>query len=228
MALLAFASRRFPHILAGILFATGSFAQPIVVSDITNHHAEAAAIRNIVSQGVMEAPRGKFRPDAPMTRADLAASVQRLFDLKSPAVATNFPDVPSMSPFYPSVEAVAPYLGRQILCFGCALKSTFLPEAPASELEFAVLVTNVLLAQKRLALVPGPEAEAVLTNVPNSGQLRGPLLRAYVATAIRAGIILPPKSDRLTSVTAFSRAQGAGMLNRVQNKFTITKVRRRT
>jgi len=221
--------RRAPLRFAGIgglvIAAFAAQTQPEVISDIPKHSKEAVAIHTVVALGILTAPSGRFRPDEPLTRAEFAQAMQRLFALKPPAVARNFPDIPSKSPQYTAVEALAPYLGWEILCPGCALRGDFLPEAPMSTLEAAVPVLNILLAQNKVVLLKGDQAEAVVKSVPDSARLRGPLLRSYAATAISAGIVsrFAIERGRLT----LTRAQAATMLDHVQTKCGIDKARPR-
>ena len=216
-------------ILTVLLVQTVLACQPaprVEISDLAGHRAEATAIRNMVAQGIMlTGEQGRFRPDTPTTRAELAASVQRLFDLKPPAQVKDFPDVPPGSPLYMAVQSVGPYLGRQILCFGCALISNFLPDEPASQLETAVLLTNVLRAENKVQLLTEAQAEAVLADVTDAKTLRGAPLRVYAATAIQAEIIKPPPANPFVLASFPSRAQTAVVLDNVQKTFKMPMVR---
>jgi hypothetical protein len=151
-------------------------------------------------------------------------SVQHLFNLKPPTEGVNFPDVPPGSPLYEAVQAVAPYLGRQILCPGCALVSKFLPDQPVSELDTAVLLANVLRTQNRLQLLTEAQSEAVLAKLPDAKNLHGRLLRIYTATAIQSGMINAPSSNPLLIPSFHTRAQTAVMLSKVQIKFNLPSV----
>ena len=221
-------SRRWQAFLvfgAGLVALSACAPQPSVISDIANHRAEAVAIRSLVAQGIMTAPRGRFQPDAPLTRVEFAQSMQRMFALKAPPVARNFPDVPSMSPMHTSVEALTPYLGREILCPGCALSSNFIPEARVSPLEAAVVTLNILLSQKKIELLNSEQSEVVVRNIPDSAGLRGRLLQSYAATAINSGILSRSIIEPANRVPVLTRARAAAMLDQVQTKFAVTKVR---
>jgi hypothetical protein len=212
----------FRALVAGLI-ALAAKAQPI--TDIGEFTRDAGAIRSLVAQGIITAPRGLFRPSAPLTAAEFAQSMQKMFALKPPSVAKNFPDVPSTSPLYSAVEAVTPYLGRQILCPGCDLAATFSPEAPVSGLGVAVATLNVLLAINKIELLKPEQAEAILRDVPASARLRGPLLRSYAATAINAGILTRADIDPGNRPPVLPRARAASMLDLVQTKFGFTKIR---
>jgi len=200
----------------------GLFGQPNI-SDLTAHPAEAPAIHSMVAQGVIRVVGEKFEPDAPMTRGDLAIATQHLFKLGRPAQIVEFTDIPRTSPLYSAVQSVAPFLGREALCFGCALISKFLPNVAVTRIESAVLLTNILVAHNKFKLLSRAEAERVLANVADAKTLKGPL-RMYVATAIRNDILTLPAPNRLDPHMVQSRALTAVMLDRAQNKFAIPTV----
>jgi hypothetical protein len=210
-------------VFALLASTTIALAKPVNITDLNAHVAEAPAIRNVVAQGIMRTiGPDTFKPDALTTRAELAASVQHMFNLRRPANLANFPDIPPNSPLYSSVEAVAPFLGRQTLCFGCALISNFLPNEPVSRIESAVLLTNVLIAQKKFSLLSEAESEPVLIGIEDAKTFRGPL-RVYVATAIHNGV-LPLTAPHRLDPTLHTRAQTAVLLNNLQERFNLQKV----
>lgn len=198
---------------------------PTNFADLANHTAEQPAIGNLVSQGIMRGvSQTEFNPDVPMTNGDFAVSVQKMFGLAAPAQKINFTDVPSSSPIYSAVEAAAPYLGRQIRCFGCQLGTTFGPNEPASRLLAAVTLTNILVAQKKVELMASDAAETVLAGVPDAADLRGPA-RAYVATALQQGILSLNSDRSIAALSPMTRANIAVQLDAVQKKFNVPQVR---
>jgi len=217
--------------LAFVLFAAEQVAltQPLPaarvgISDLAGHAAQAPAIRSMVDQGILPTiERDAFKPDAVTTRAQLAAAVQHMFGLKGVERKPTFTDVMPESPLYGTVEAVAPFLGRQTLCFGCALGSNFEPDEPVSQLESVVLLINVLRAQKKLTLLSEKQAAPVLAGFADAASLRGPL-RVYVATAIRNGLMKPTLPNRMNIAPSHTRAQTAVLLDSVQRKFRLPKV----
>jgi hypothetical protein len=179
----------------------------------------------MVAQGIMRTvDQDTFKPDALTTRAELAASVQHMFNLRRPEQPANFTDIPPSSPLYASVEAVAPYLGRQTMCFGCALGSNFLPNEPVLQLESVILLTNVLRAQKMIRMLSKAEAEPVLAAIPDAKALRG-ALPVYVATAIHNGVLPLQSTNRLDPGALQTRAQTAVLLDNVQRKFNLQNVK---
>jgi hypothetical protein len=191
------------------------------MSDLSAHPAEAPAIRDMVAMGVMQpASPGRFMPDAPTTRGELATSVQRLFDLKPPAQQAHYTDVPANSPIYDAVQAVSPYLGRELLCQGCSLGSNFRPNAPVSQIESTILLTNVLRSQNRIALLSPAEAEPILAATPGAQGLRGPL-RLYLASAIKAGVVQPGEATPGAMATVHTHARAAVLFDRCRRSFGL-------
>jgi len=221
--------RRTEIIFALLLISPIALAQPRFpvrqeISDLSAHTTEAPAIHSMVTQGIMRTVNAaKFEPDAPTTRGELAVSLQHMFNLGRPAKSVEFTDIPASSPLYASVQAVAPFLGRQILCFGCALSLKFGPDEPVSRIEGAVLLTNILLAHKKFNLLSRAEAEPVLATLEDANSLKGPL-RIYVATAIKNDVLTLSAPNRLNPNALHSRVQTAVTLDRVQRKFMVPPV----
>lgn len=194
-------------------------------SDLGDHAAEQPAIGSLVSQGILRGVSPtQFNPDAPMTNGDFAASVQKMFNLPVPAQKVNFTDVPASSPIFNAVESITPFLGRQIVCFGCQLGSNFGPNAPASRLVTAVTIVNVLIAQKKVELMAPDAAEASLANVADEAQLQGPS-RVYVATALQQGVLSLTADRAIAGLSPMTRANIAVQLDGVQKKFNVPLVR---
>jgi parallel beta-helix repeat protein len=64
-------------------------------SDATGHWAEAY-IQGMVSRGLLTGfPDGTFKPEAPMTRAQYAALLAKVYDLPSVRASSSFSDLPS-------------------------------------------------------------------------------------------------------------------------------------
>lgn len=194
-------------------------------TDLSNHVAEQSAIGNLVNQGIMHGVSAtEFNPDKPMSRGDFAVSMQKMFGLTTPPHKTNFTDVPASSPIYSAVQAVVPYLGRQLTCFHCQLGTTFGPNQPASRLLTAVTLTNILVARRELALMAPDSAEAVLRGIPDAEQLQGPV-RAYVATALQQGILSLTPQHAIEGLSPMTRAATAMQLDTAQKKFNLPRVR---
>lgn len=81
---------------AAPLFApTPAFAQA-TFSDVSSNYWAKGFIQSLASQGIIAGfPDGTFRPDAPVTRAQYAAMVQKAFQKAKIRNRVNFADVPS-------------------------------------------------------------------------------------------------------------------------------------
>jgi hypothetical protein len=173
----------------------------------------------MVTQGVMTTvSAGRFEPDAEMTRAEFAASIQRLFNLSPPKNRAQFPDVSSSTPDKEAIEAAAPFMNRQIVCFTCALSKNFFPNEPISSDEALVAVVGVLISQKKIELLAPEEAKPVLAGVP-ALQDSGPVAGPYYATAIKVGVV--PTAARFFPVVKSTRSDIAVLLDHVQSQFGI-------
>ena len=220
-------SRHARYVLAAVLMVMCSpvSAQTTTFSDLASHATEQPSIGRLVDQGIMQGVSAtQFNPDAPMTNGDFAVSVQKMFGLSAPAEKTTFTDVPANSPIYAAVQAVAPYLGRQIQCFGCQLGSTFGPNQPAPRLLAAVTLVNILVSQKKIELVSSAAAETALSGVADAATLRGPV-RVYVATAMQQGVLTLTSQHAIAALSPISRADTAVQLDTVQRKFNVPLVR---
>lgn len=194
-------------------------------SDLAHHMAEEPAINRMVAQGVMRpVSPTKFAPDMPETLGEFAVSVQHMFDLPQPPKPINFSDVPPSSPIHAAVQAMVPYMGRHILCFGCALATNFLPNQPVSRAISAVTLVRILMAQKKISLLTMMEADEVLRNVEEAKTLPPPS-RPYFATAIRSGILALSPEHKIEPAREHSRANMAVLLDHVQKKFNVPRVR---
>ncbi len=167
--------------------------------DVDRHTAEGAAIASLVRQGVLRARTAtEFKPQEPLKRGELAIALQKLLNpppVPKTAEAVGFPDIQLGTPLEEAVRAVAPYWNRQILCFGCALGSNFLPEQTPSRSEVAVLLVSILLAQHRVQLVGDAERDRLLSSGRGASDLV-PLARTYVATALKYRLVtLGPAND---------------------------------
>ena len=121
-------------ILATSLPHTAFAQQQPEFTDLGMSTAETPAIKNMAAQGVITAAApGKFDPAAPMKRGDFAIALQRLFNLPQPRNPVKFSDVHPTDALYPAVEAVEPYMDKQVPCPGCDIGTKFSPEKQCRE-----------------------------------------------------------------------------------------------
>jgi hypothetical protein len=196
-----------------------------VIADLANHAAAVPAIKSMVAQGIMRGvSQTQFAPDAFYRAGDFAVSMQHMFNLPAPAQPIDFPDVPRGSPIYAAVQAIAPFLGRQLLCPGCALGSNFLPNQPVTRAATTVALVNILKAQGMVQLLSPAEAEIVLANVSDASP-PSPMARAIFATALKSGIIALQPDSKINLALKHTRADAAVLLDALQKRFNIPQVR---
>ena len=212
--------------LAAALFVSSTFAQqPPVLTDVSAGAYEAKAINNLVAQGIMTpvAP-GKFAPSAAMKRGDFALALQRLFNLPAPDKPMKFSDVHPGDSAYAAIEAVAPYMDKQVPCPGCDIGSKFSPDAHVSRAESAITLVRILIARNKLQLLGDAECDKVLSSVPDSQGLPK-RTRPYIATAIQAGILECCSGNTIESTQLLTRADAAETIDKVQRRFDIPLVK---
>jgi len=200
-------------------------AQPAsLFKDLGAQRVEAPAINSMVSQGIMKPVAvAQFAPDAPETLGDFAASVQHMFKLGQPASATEFADVPAGSSLYAAIQSVAPYMGRLMLCPGCALTKSLLPMQPVSRAQVTMIMAQVLVAQQKLTLPTAAEASAALAHVADASLIPAPA-RPYFAAAVQGGIVTLQPGNKIALGVAHTRAEVAVMLDGAQRRFNIQQV----
>jgi len=202
-------------------------AQPntLVATDLPTGAEERLAITQLLRQGVMRArPGGNFAPAEPTTLGEYLISLQQLFSLPQPQHPANFTDVPPNSPYYAAVQAMAPYLKREIMCFRCALSTNLYPEQSLTRLISIVPLVSILNVRGTLPLVDASRVDQLLDGVDDTKNL-GPLARQHVATAISGGLISLSAAHRAELSQIETRANTAVMLNRIQTNFHIPEVR---
>jgi len=212
-------------LLGFVAAAPNMAAQPAVeFKDLAAHPVETPAINNMVSQGIMK-PVGatEFAPDAAETLGEFVVSVHSMFNLGQPAKATEFGDVTAKSAIYAAVQAVTPYMGRQMLCFGCLLGKNLLPEQSISHAQVAMIMAQVLVAQKKLALPTAAETEAALANVADAGLIPPPA-RPYMAAALTGGIVTLQSGYKIALGMTHTRAEVAVIFDGAQKKFSLPQI----
>jgi hypothetical protein len=195
----------------------------IAFSDLAGDPAEPA-INSMVAQGILHpVSPTQFAPHEPLTRGDFVIAIQHMFNLPREAKPINFTDISPGTPLYAALQAVEPYLGRQTLCFGCALGTNFMPDQPITRANVTFTVTRVLTEQKKLQLLTPAEVDSVLERIPDADQLSAPS-RAYFATAIKSGISPLGPENRIEPASPVTRSESAVLLDNVQRKFEIPRV----
>jgi len=201
-------------------------AQPApAFTDLPQQAEVRLAITHMTDQGIIR-PRSSaaFAPAEVSSLGEYLASVKHMFNLPRLTNQAVFTDVPPSSPYYDAVQATAPYLGRQVLCFTCALSSNLYPDQPITRAQTTVALVNILVARGSLRLVDESHAAQILANVSDAAKLSPPA-RLYFATAISANILTPTPTHTLQTAQPQTRADLAITLDRVQTEFRVPQVR---
>jgi hypothetical protein len=203
------------NLLPGAAYALSKSVLP----DLGNRAAQAPAIKQIVSNCILEpGSSGDCNPGVVFTRGEFAAAAQRMFGLMKPTEASFFADVPANSPIYAAVQAAAPFMNRHILCMGCMLSDNFSPDAPISHAEVAVVLVRILIAANKVKLLSPADAERILARFPDATIIPAPA-RPYIATAVKSGIIAQFPRKKLEPAATYNRAEGATVLEYVEVRF---------
>jgi hypothetical protein len=187
--------------------------------DLENHIAAQEAIQRMVSQSIMRpVSPTRFAPDEPVTRGEFSISLQQMFNLPAADKTSHFSDIPTRGALAEAITAVEPFMGRQLLCFGCALGTNFLPNQAVSYTEVIFTLSRILIAQNKMRLPSPSDTDAVLAMVTDANVLSGPS-RPYFAAAIKDGVAdLQPAIEPGRVVT---RVNLAVLLDKVQKKYSI-------
>jgi len=211
-------------LICGVLYAQVP-VKPAFSDIATRSAATQLAIGSMVAQGVMQGrSANQFAPDAPLTRAEFAMSLQKMFSLPLPAQAASFPDVPPTAPYYSAVEAVSPHLARSLLCFRCALVKNFLPNETVSRAEMTMIMAHVLVSRNKLKLPDQSETAAALAGVADGEKIPVPA-RPYFAAAIKNNVVDLKPGKTIALPMAVSRAETAEYMANVQKKFSMPVLR---
>lgn len=194
-------------------------------SDLESFSAERPAIERMVTQGIMRGASGtKFAPNSPLTRGDFVIALQKMFQLPPPDQPVVLTDVSPDDPLFSATQAAMPYLGRQLLCPGCALGTNFVPDHPITLGEQTLALARLLVARKKLQPASAAEAATALAGIKDAGSV--PRLAApYFAAAIESGLLTVNPDKTLQLATEQTRVNAATALDAVQQKFAIPAVK---
>jgi hypothetical protein len=188
----------------------GDYSVTVTVTD-SNGHSASLTFPVHVLQGT---------GCAPVPRSATATTVQTLFSLAPSSSAPAFTDVAAGDPLFAAVQAVSPFLNRQMLCFGCALGSNFLPNAPSTRGEEAVLLTTILVSNGSLTLLSPSDAQAVLATYSDGASVPLPA-QQMVATALKGGVLEPLPGNQIGLGVVETSADSAAMISHVSAAFGL-------
>ncbi len=110
-----------------------------------------------------------------------------------------------------------------MLCFGCALGRKLFPEQPVSRAQTSVSLVSVLVARRKLRLLPAVQTNRVLAGVADADKLP-PAARAYFATAVSSGITPLVRGRQFAPALQPARADMAVTLDAVQTQFKLRRL----
>ncbi len=172
------------------------------------------AVEGLASQGIVRgvAP-GRFAPQAPVTRAQFAALLDRIFSLTAPSGPQAPADVPQSHWAFAAVQAASPFMAG-----GGSASSAFEPEAAVTRQDVAAAIVRILAQRQRVTVLGASAAQAVLAAVPDASGISADL-QPLVATAIRYGIMRGFPDSSFQPGGSLTRAEAAVLLFRVERLF---------
>jgi hypothetical protein len=171
--------------------------------DVSNTHWAKEDIQALVAKGVLTGyPDQTFRPNLPVTRAELAAILYKAAKIPAGSVSTSihFEDVPQNKWYRDSVYAMSPFLEGYIL----NENSVFKPDQPATRVETVVALGRLL----------GYDADQSLselatlkdwTEIPAAA-------RPYISKALSEGVVSGYPDKTFQPNRQVTRAQAATMI----------------
>jgi hypothetical protein len=184
-----------------------------VITDLGSSEAEKTAISSLIRQNILElVGPGKFAPSAPLTRAELAVSLNRTLRIPSPQTAVVFTDVELGDASYPLFAKVQPYLSADQ---GKGGAYTFHPEWSVDrELAVTLAVTMLAGAHRLKVMQDDKEIDATLSQFADAQAILS-VLRAYVATGLQAKLI-PVAGKNFGASQPITRGEWAQVLWKMQ------------
>ncbi len=184
---------------------------PAGFSDLAAYGWAQADIGVMQAAGIMNGVGGGlFAPAGTLTRAQLAALLQRTFRLGAPAAATPFTDVSQDFWGYAAVEAAAPFLGGLATPGGPA----FAPDLPVTRIDAAAAIGRLEVAEG-LAQLPTPaQAQTVWAAFTDASAVPA-ALGQYAAVAVQSQLMQGMGDGSFGAGGTLNRAQAAVLLTRV-------------
>lgn len=141
-------------------FSTSVLARSIQAPSDINKHWAASQIRDAIGQGLMtDMGNGRFQPNQPLTRAQLAVALAKQFQLDYGNI--RFIKAPAVRDYYDDVSPDKWYSGAIIICtINKVLPGTerrFRPNDPVTRIEAAQAIATCFAVK---GLNPAPAASA--------------------------------------------------------------------
>ncbi len=110
------------------------------LKDIREDFHAYAEIAAVADEGIMTGNNGSFKPNAFLTRGEMAAVIDRTFDLEEATFETVFRDVQGSNTFYTYIQNLA----YNQITTGYASDQTFRPNESTTRAQFSVFLARVL------------------------------------------------------------------------------------
>ncbi|WP_020618418.1 S-layer homology domain-containing protein [Paenibacillus daejeonensis] len=176
-------------------------------TDITGHWAEETIIKWSNMGLVNGQSADRFNPNASITRAELAALINKVADVSGEA-SISFTDVASSKWYYIEVAKAVSAGYMQGYADG-----TFKPEAPITRQELAVLIT-------RLLGITEQEPDAAYTDVANAPAWS----KGAIGAMINSGIMSGKSAGQFSPLTSTTRAEAVVILDRIASRVVTPEV----
>lgn len=178
------------------------------------------AIDSLATMGISGGVGGNlFDPGGPVTRAQLAAFLQRAFSLPEPSSPLPFTDVSRSSWAYAPVQAAGEYVGY----YGQAGSNvvTFRPDGKSTREDVAMAIVKALASEQAIDILDTEAAASEVLSQFKDAAAISPGRRVYMATAVKNGILRGLPGGVLNPTAGITRAEVAGLLDRALVSFLV-------
>lgn len=180
------------------------------IQDVNENTFGYKEIAAAVSAGLFHLKSGRFDPDEPLTREEMAKALAISFHLKGDRMST-FTDVPKTDPYYPYIDALA----ANDITTGYADHS-FRPKGTVNRAQFAAFIGRTLSPPREYEVIVDGEKKTTFQNKQEAIQFAEP----YENVVIR-----PVTNEYQMFSNAFLQPEKSGIKNGVllYNGYEIDK-----
>ena len=175
---------------------------PIAFPDVPANYWARNFIGQLVGRGLLQGyPDGAFRPNDPVTRAELATIISKAFDRNKTREMATFRDVPSNHWAYPAISDA-----YEMGFLGSPNTRNFNPDQNVSRLD-------VLIALARgLGLTPSGSVDRILRVYRDAGTISAAERRAIAAATEKGLVVSYPNTRFLNPRRTATRAEVAALI----------------
>ena len=186
------------------LIAIAPLTVSIEFPDVSDQYWATAFIDALSARELLSGfPNGTFQPDKPMTRAELAAQISKVFTLAAQQKALNFEDIPET--YWAASEIKKTVIAGFMRGYPA---ETFKPDQSVSRVQVLVAIVS------GLGLTLNAEPMSVLRRYQDWDEIPNWAI-AKVATATEIGLVVNyPNLERFRPNQPATRAEVAAIMNR--------------